>query len=124
MHSTQRGSSNHGSVVTSDLSGMCSQPLKNLARQLQVSSSFRVEKKISQASEELGLFPLTLYLNHLSHRPEKALLRNPGKGISSLPFRKFSCFCRSHFSYLNSMATQKLLGESSIIIHSFTHSGL
>ncbi|KAL5109706.1 Transcriptional adapter 3 [Taenia crassiceps] len=57
-----------------DLTSVCSQPLKNLARQLQVSSSFRVEKKISQASEELGLFPLTLYLNHLSHRPEKPLI--------------------------------------------------
>ncbi|KAH9283869.1 Transcriptional adapter 3 [Echinococcus granulosus] len=58
----------------SDLTSVCSQSLKNLARQLQVSSSFRVEKKISQASEELGLFPLTLYLNHLSHRPEKPLI--------------------------------------------------
>uniref|UniRef100_A0A5K3EVV0 PDZ domain-containing protein n=1 Tax=Mesocestoides corti TaxID=53468 RepID=A0A5K3EVV0_MESCO len=57
------------------LTTCCSQPLKNLACNLQVSSSFRVEKKISQATEELGLFPLTLYLNHLSHRPEKPLLK-------------------------------------------------
>ncbi|CAL8076683.1 unnamed protein product [Calicophoron daubneyi] len=35
-------------------------PLKNLAKQLHVSSSFRVEKKISQAMDELGLFPLTM----------------------------------------------------------------
>ncbi|VDM19288.1 unnamed protein product [Hydatigera taeniaeformis] len=63
----------------SDLTSVCSQPLKNLARQLQVSSSFRVEKKISQASEELGLFPLTLYLNHLSHRPERPLIHIPEK---------------------------------------------
>ncbi|KAL5968330.1 Transcriptional adapter 3 [Taenia solium] len=62
-----------------DLTSVCSQPLKDLARQLQVSSSFRVEKKISQASEELGLFPLTLYLNHLSHRPERPLIHLPEK---------------------------------------------
>ena len=62
-----------------NLTSMCSQPLKDLARQFQVSSSFRVEKKISQATEELGLFPLTLYLNHLSHRPDKPLISIPEK---------------------------------------------
>lgn len=72
----------------SDLTSVCSQPLKNLARQLQVSSSFRVEKKISQASEELGLFPLTLYLNHLSHRPEKPLIHLAEKPHAS-PIREF-----------------------------------
>lgn len=52
---------------------LSSQPLKNLARQLQVSSSFRVEKKVAQVMEELGLFPLALYLNHRTHWPSSQL---------------------------------------------------
>ncbi|VDM00469.1 unnamed protein product [Schistocephalus solidus] len=60
--------------VCDSLTSLTTQPLKNLARQLQVSSSFRVEKKVAQAMEELGLFPLTLYLNHLAQRPSSPLL--------------------------------------------------
>ncbi|KAL7064558.1 hypothetical protein AAHC03_05846 [Spirometra sp. Aus1] len=60
--------------VCDSLTSLTTQPLKNLARQLQVSSSFRVEKKVAQAMEELGLFPLTLYLNHLAQRPSAPLL--------------------------------------------------
>ncbi|KAM3173025.1 hypothetical protein ACTXT7_013346 [Hymenolepis weldensis] len=83
---TENGSDSMVPATSSDLSGVCSQQLKNLARQLQVSSSFRVEKKIGQAIEELGLFPITLYLNHLSHRPDKPLLHFPEKVNAVLPF--------------------------------------
>lgn len=86
---TENGSGSMVPATSSDLSRVCSQQLKNLARQLQVSSSFRVEKKIGQAIEELGLFPITLYLNHLSHRPDKPLLHFPEKVNAILPFRKF-----------------------------------
>ncbi|VDL21621.1 unnamed protein product [Hymenolepis diminuta] len=82
----ENGSGTMVPVTSSDLSRVCSQQLKNLARQLQVSSSFRVEKKIGQAIEELGLFPITLYLNHLSHRPDKPLLHFPEKVNAVLPF--------------------------------------
>ncbi|VDN98309.1 unnamed protein product [Rodentolepis nana] len=91
----ENGSDRMVTATSGELSGVCSQPLKNLARQLQVSSSFRVEKKIGQAIEELGLFPTTLYLNHLSHRPDKPLLHFPEKVSASIPF-SFSAAASKH----------------------------
>ncbi|XP_018646867.1 ADA3-like [Schistosoma mansoni] len=52
---------NHDFLVDPHLlTSRASEPLKSLAKQLRVSSSYRVEKKIAQAIDELGLFPLSV----------------------------------------------------------------
>ncbi|CAH8542201.1 transcriptional adaptor 3 [Schistosoma haematobium] len=52
---------NHNFLIDPHLlTSRASEPLKSIAKQLRVSSSYRVEKKIAQAIDELGLFPLSV----------------------------------------------------------------
>ncbi|VDP73978.1 unnamed protein product [Echinostoma caproni] len=58
------------SNIRTQVTVRASQPLKNLAKQMHVSSSYRVEKKIAQAIDELGLFPLNLIHSPSVRQPD------------------------------------------------------
>ncbi|KAA0185989.1 hypothetical protein FBUS_07843 [Fasciolopsis buskii] len=58
--------------IRAQVTARASQPLKNLAKQMHLSSSYRVEKKIAQAVDELGLFPLNLIHSPLMRQSDGA----------------------------------------------------
>ncbi|TPP66337.1 Transcriptional adapter 3 [Fasciola gigantica] len=58
--------------IRTQVTARASQPLKNVAKQMHLTSSYRVEKKIAQAVDELGLFPLNLIHSPLMKQPDTA----------------------------------------------------
>lgn len=65
------------------LTSCASQPLKTLAKCMHVNSSYRIEKKISQAVEELGLFPMISLMDSLINEQSPLAKKSPSKNMDN-----------------------------------------
>ncbi|CAH8548273.1 unnamed protein product [Heterobilharzia americana] len=105
---------NHSlSIDPNSITLHASQPLKSIAKQFHVSSSYRVEKKIAQAIDELGLFPLNIL--HPKASPVVESKEDlSSNNLSSTPT------CSNH----SSRATKLIIRKNKITSSNSTKSGL
>ncbi|KAH8875517.1 Transcriptional adapter 3 [Schistosoma japonicum] len=83
------------------LTSRASEPLKSIAKHLRVSSSYRVEKKIAQAIDELGLFPLSVL------HPKVSPLVESKEDCNSHNFSSSTAVCNDVVSHSTKLIIRK-----------------
>ncbi|KAK4471864.1 hypothetical protein MN116_005253 [Schistosoma mekongi] len=102
VNSSVSTTTNHNMLNDSHLlTSRASEPLKSIAKHLRVSSSYRVEKKIAQAIDELGLFPLSVL------HPKVSPLVESKEDCNSHNFSSSTAVCNDVVSHSTKLIIRK-----------------